>query len=119
MSFNHLAVNEGFEPLQPLLYPLETVPVVEYIPFEDFTITPDQCFSIAGLSVHGRFINYTHVVRRVVAPDALSLTPSSNIPPAGTDKLLFYNFDVGQKFYCQAVYSTYLFLDSNYSIMTT
>jgi hypothetical protein len=98
---------------QAMLYPLDTIKLIEYEPFTALTFTEEQCTPILGIEVCGRWQVFTHVIRKRAQT---SLPRSTNEPHRGLDKLVFFNHDVNDTFHWQATYSTALFLSEDYKI---
>lgn len=111
---DHLPDEEA--PLQKLLHVLETIPRVEFSEGAKSQITPEACYQVAGIQHGDHFKSYSHVIRIVKSSDGHQST--ENGLNRGSDKLVFYNYDVHGTFHWQGVYSTALFTEDAYEILT-
>lgn len=100
-------------PMSRLLYIEENIPVREFSEDGKQTVAPEDCLQIAGVQHGEHFFRYSHVIRICVTPAEEAYRTPDNLPHMGTDKLVFYNYDVHGKFYWQASYSTALFLEGD------
>lgn len=106
------------ETLQSLLYVEEQIPVVEFFEVAKHDIKPEDCLMVEGVKSGENFSAYSHVIRIRKTANVDGLGSTDNMPNMGTDKLVFYNYDVHGNFHWQGVYSTALFTHKDYQILT-